>query len=315
MIEIGFLVSGIMGLVVGTEIAVTHGAVLARHYKLSDLFIGIVFFAIATDLPELVVAIDAGMRNLEGQQVSGLVLGNSLGSCFAQIGLTLGLLGLRSRLKLSKGSCFFYGTLALGSLALLFLLSYFGQVTRLAGVVLIVSYFLYLGLLYRREVPPHKKENSNSSIRLWQSWLGVVGGLALVIFSSDLTITAIVYLANVLKIDQTLIAIVVLGAGTSLPELSLSLTALRKEKIDMAVGNIIGSNIFDTLLPIGASAAIHPLVVEPALTGFDLPALFFLTLVVFLFFLRSRGIGKLESVTIILIYLFYLLHKGLNGGV
>lgn len=130
--------------------------------------------------------------------------------------------------------------------------------------------------------------------------------MAIVIVSSDLTVRGVTSLAESLGVAQALVSILIIGPGTSLPELTISLGALAKKKLGLSVGNIIGSNIFDTLVPIGIAATISTIQFEQRLLWFDLPALFLLSLVVLVFFVHKQGLQKTEAVVVLACYALYV---------
>ena len=111
------------------------------------------------------------------------------------------------------------------------------------------------------------------------------------------------------EISQSVIAVIIIGPGTSLPEFAISLRAIMNKRQSLSIGNILGSNVFDTLIPIGVAALINPVVFEPSLLVFDLPGLFVLTLICLFFLFRKKGIQKQEALVILSIYFAYLMLK------
>jgi cation:H+ antiporter len=124
-----------------------------------------------------------------------------------------------------------------------------------------------------------------------------------------LTVSSVVDLAEQFDVRESVISVLAIGLGTSLPELSISLAAIMKKKVHLSVGNIIGSNIFDTLLPISAAALISPVVFARDILLFDLPYAFVLTLVVLFLFARKRGLQKWESMVVLSMYFGYVITK------
>jgi len=124
-----------------------------------------------------------------------------------------------------------------------------------------------------------------------------------------LTVSSVVTLAKEFDVSEAVISVLVIGVGTSLPELSISMAAIVKKKVHLSVGNIIGSNIFDTLMPISAAALISPVFVTRDTLVFDIPYAFVLTTVVLFLFARKRGLRKRESIVILAMYLIYALVK------
>ena len=129
------------------------------------------------------------------------------------------------------------------------------------------------------------------------------------IFTSELVVHNGIKLAERLGVSQSFIGIVLIGLGTSLPELAVSLNAAIKGASGLSVGNIIGSNIFDMLMPIGIGAIISPIAVDLNLIKFDLPFLFVLSALVLFFFRKKKGLQKKEAISLVIIYLLYVAFK------
>jgi cation:H+ antiporter len=134
-------------------------------------------------------------------------------------------------------------------------------------------------------------------------------GLGIVGVCAELTVSGAIAVAAALNLRETFVAVIIIGLGTSLPELSISVGAAIKKRARMSVGNLVGSNVFDTLVPVGAAAVIATLRFDENLLRFELPFLFFLTLIVLVFFLRKRGIQKGEAVIVLALYGGYVLLK------
>jgi cation:H+ antiporter len=148
-----------------------------------------------------------------------------------------------------------------------------------------------------------------SDLSFWRSVLYLVTGLAIVVGSAELTVSSAVEVARTLGLSESLVAVILIGLGSSLPELSISVAAVSKGHHRLSVGNLIGSNVFDTLVPIGAAAVIAPLSFDAGLLRFETPYLFFVTAVVMFFFLRKRGIQRWEAAVVLALYCAYVLIK------
>jgi cation:H+ antiporter len=304
-LEFIYLLLGIAGLLVGTELTIGGALAIARKHHISEFVVGLIVLSIGSDLPEIAVAIDAGMKSLLEQDASGVVVGSTIGSVIAQIGLVLGVAGLLSYLTLPRRYIYRHGTVLLGSTVFLFLAAYDGVVSRVEGMSMITFYIIYLVVLLSRErVPPEAQATVTDEASM--PWLRLFGGLLAVIVSSELTVSSVVAIATEFSINEAVISVLVIGLGTSLPELSISLAAIIKKRVHLSVGNIIGSNIFDTLLPISAAALISPVLFERNILLFDLPYAFGLTAVVLFLFARVRGLQKRESALILALYLSYV---------
>jgi cation:H+ antiporter len=303
------LIAGLAGLWLGTESALRGAVSISKTLGMSEFVVGVAILSIGSDLPELAIAIDGAIVNLRGGQASDVVVGSALGSGMGQIGFVLGIAGLLVYLALPKRIVIEHGPVLLGSLVLLGFVGYDGTVSRAEGAFLVTVYLIYLWLLLSDRDSSISKDDSASRLPLGTSWLFVVVGLGVVIASAELTVTAAGDVARMLDISESFIAIVVIGLGSSLPELSISIAAVIKRQNRMSVGNIIGSNIFDTLVPIGVAAIISGISFDHDMLTRDLPFLFALSIVVLIFFWRQRGIQKLQAATILGAYCAYVLFK------
>lgn len=303
-----FLLSGIAGLWLGTELTIGGAVAIAKRHHLSEFFVGLVILSIGSDLPELAVAVDAGLKTLMGQNASEVVVGASIGSVVAQIGFVMGVAGLISILTLPREFIYRHGSVLLGMTALLFVLGWDGHISRLEGIVLVAAYTVYILALMNGgtqpdEAPPPMAHGGR------RSWLALVFGLIIVIISSEVTVSSVVHIAEQFNISQALISVLIIGLGTSLPELSISISAILKKRQHLSVGNIIGSNILDTALPIGIAATIAPLTFDEGLLRFDLPYIFLITAIILALFLRKTGVSRPQGMIILALYFGYVAIK------
>jgi cation:H+ antiporter len=302
------LIVGIAGLWLGTELTIGGALAIARRHNLSEFFVGLVILSIGSDLPEIAIAVDAGIKGLMGHDASGVVVGTSIGSVVAQIGFVLGLAGVISFLTLPRLFVLKHGAVLLGATVLLFLLALDGQVTRFEGMLLIGAYVIYVIALMNGENVPDDEPGQLAGGGT-RSWFLLLAGLGTVIISSEITVTSVVNIAYTFELSEALISVLIIGLGSSLPELSISISAILKKKPEMSVGNIIGSNILDTLLPIGIAAVISQVTFERQLLYFDLPFILVLTTVVLAFFYTRRGVARTEGLIILGFYFAYVFVK------
>ncbi|MCK5678809.1 MAG: hypothetical protein KAH72_10105, partial [Flavobacteriaceae bacterium] len=150
-----------------------------------------------------------------------------------------------------------------------------------------------------------KKIKKKFSKHIRKDILFLIIGIIIVIFTSELVVDNSISFAENFGIKQSFVGIIIIGLGTSLPELALALNALRKKASGLSVGNLIGSNIFDMLIPVGMGASISELKIEKSLILFDLPFLFLLSFIVLFFFYKKKGLQKIEAVILIGIFLLY----------
>lgn len=306
--DLFLLITGIAGLWLGTELTIGGAVAIAKRYHLSEFFVGLVILSIGSDLPELAVAADAGLKTLMGTDASGVVVGASIGSVVAQISFVLGVGGLISVLTLPRDFVYRHGAVLLAVTALLFLVALDGYVSRFEGIVLIVTYAVYVMALMNGSTRPDETPEPVSEGGL-KSWLALIAGLVVVIASSEITVSSVVHLALEFDISEALIAVLVIGLGTSLPELSISISAILKQRHHLSVGNIIGSNILDTLLPVGVAAVISGVTFERQFLVFDLPYILVLTTIVLGFFITRPGVTRREGMVILALYGGYVVVK------
>jgi cation:H+ antiporter len=303
------LIAGLAGLWLGTDFAIRGAVSISKRLGISEFVVGVAILSIGSDLPELAIAIDGALKNLQGGQASDVVVGSALGSALGQIGFVLGLAGLFAYLGLPRKIVKTHGAVLLGTIVLLAIVGFDGTVTRAEGTMLVAVYLAYLGFLLSDKESWEGRSDGGSVLPVVRSWILVAFGLGMVVMSAELTVSAVSNVARALDVSEAIIAIVVIGLGTSLPELSISVAAAIRRRSRMSVGNLIGSNIFDTLVPIGAAAMISGLRFDFNMLTRDLPFLFILSLLVLLLFWRRKGIQKYEAMTILGAYCIYVLIK------
>lgn len=306
MLDFLLLVCGIAGLWIGSETLIKGAMSLADRYRVTDALVGMLVLAIGTDLPELFVAFDASFRSLAGEDLSGIVIGSAIGSAIAQFALVFGVAGFigyppMQRMFLPRNTFFL-----VGGIVAVFLFSMDGRISRLEGVLLIMYYAAYLAVLILRRVEIDDDAGEDAHMPVWRAWLTLACGLALLLIAAELTVVYAARFATDVGLSNIAVSAIVIGMGSSLPELSVSFVALLRKRGGLAVGNLVGSNVLDTLLVPGLAAVISPLIVPPAILLVDLPALLVSTLLVLLFlYVTRRGVRGPEAAILLLIYVSY----------
>lgn len=300
MIAIGFII-----LILGAHWMVKGATSLAKKYKVSDLAIGLTIVAFGTSAPELVVN---AFASLGGS--SEIVLGNVIGSNNFNLFIILGLVGMVYPVKVQSTTV--WREIPVSLFVTLFFLTLTIDVmgvgvqviSRFDATVLLAGFALFLFYVYKQmksEEPNSVGYSSRSSIVIWG---GIIFGLTGLIAGGQLVVQNSVDLAKNLGISEKVIGMTIIAAGTSLPELITSLVAALKRNSDIAIGNIIGSNIFNVLLVIPISAVVRPIVYN-AKFNWDITILLAGTLVLFVAMFTGKK-QKLDRWEAALLFLFYV---------
>ena len=313
------MILAIVAVVIGLAVLVwsadkfVDGAVgIAEYCGMSTLLIGMVIVGFGTSAPELTVsALSAGQGNPE------LALGNAYGSNIANIALILGATALISPILMQRSVIRGDLPILIAVSILSIVLVWDGSVVRWNGVLLLVVFALVMGYSIwhelrkaRAEATESVEEESAEKASLGKSIMWLVLGLALLVASSRALVWGAVVIARTLGVSDLLIGLTIVAIGTSLPELASSIAAARKGENDLALGNIIGSNLFNTLAVVGLAATISPMdEIEKAVTYRDMPLMTALTVALIVLGFRRKGDGRLNRIAgaiLLAVYIGYL---------
>ncbi len=309
MTEALLFISGLVGLWLGTKWVVKSAIGIAKRFNLSHTFVGLAILAIGTDLPEVFVSIDASILHLKGVESSGIITGNAIGSSISQISIILGLAGLFLNFTIPKKELFRDGLALLISIGLLFAVGLDGVISRADGLVLLAAYLIYYLVLLKSNQNVTTDLDAHVHLNYLKLAAYLLVGFVALVFSSHLVVKNGMFFAEKWGVAQSFVGIVLIGLGTSLPELAVSIDAAIRKSAGMSVGTIMGSNIFDTLVPIGLGGSISQISMEIGLLRYDLPVQLGITLLVVIFLKTKRGISWVESVVLIALYLVYVFGK------
>lgn len=307
MLDFLLLIIGLGGLWAGSELLIGAAISLADRTRLSDAFIGMAVLAIGTDLPEIFVAADASLHSLAGKDYSEIVIGSAIGSCIGQFALVFGVAGCFGFASRPFRTGLRNTIFLLGGLAVLAAFSHDGVISRTQGWLLIGCYASYLVslALWRGPSQPDHIQAPQHSVAKDVTLL--VAGFVLLLGAAEMTVTHAVGFAGYIGLSQLSVSAVIIGMGSSLPELSVSLMALWRGRAGLSVGNLMGSNVLDTLLVPGIGAAIYPLTVPPEVISVDIAVLALVTVLVLTFlYISPRGIKMPEALLLLTIYLVYI---------
>jgi cation:H+ antiporter len=260
IIPVLLIVAGFIFLIAGANWLVEGASALAKRYKISDLVIGLTIVAFGTSAPELVVNIVASLNGY-----SDIILGNILGSSNFNLFIILGIAGLILPIKVQTSTAWREIPISIfTSILLLFLLNDFvfsGHTysSRIDGLIMLVLFCLFMYYVFnqlKNDPQTITTENQKSNLKIWGL---IITGLIGLILGGQLVVDNSVNIANALAVSEKIIGLTIIAAGTSLPELVTSIVAATKKNSDIAIGNVIGSNIFNILLILSISSLIKPI--------------------------------------------------------
>lgn len=285
---------------------VVGASALAKYCGLSSFLIGMIVVGFGTSAPELAVSLFAALGgSLE------LALGNAYGSNIGNIALILGFTAIIFPIVIPKSAIRMDIPLLLLATAISFVLLFFNKdVSRLDGILLVLLFAVIIALQIWQGIS-NKAENSDNetgSKNLLSSLFWLVLGLGILVGSSKLLVFGATEIAKALGVSDLLIGLTVVAIGTSLPELASSVIAAKKGDTALALGNIVGSNIFNSLIVVGISAIISPMNVDSLILQRDLPVTAFLTLLLLLFGIHLKNEPKIGRVKGIFLFLFYIVY-------
>lgn len=324
LLPIVAVVLGLAVLVWSADKFVDGAVGVARFFGMSTLLIGMVIVGFGTSAPEMVVSALSAMGN-----APELALGNAYGSNIANIALILGVTALISPVIVKRDALKRDLPILIGVTAVAIIQAADGSISRLDGIVLLLLFAGIMGFNIWSELRAKKKasalekeaedgdESGKASLPKSVAWLLL--GLTLLVLSSRCLVWGAVEIAQALGVSDLLIGLTIVAVGTSLPELASSIAAARKGENDLAFGNIVGSNLFNTLTVVGIASTISPMrTVNPLVFSRDLPVVAVLTVLLLLFGLPVRKkrldanglrigrINRLEGSTFLAIYVGYI---------
>lgn len=324
MLEILLIIPGILLLMKGADYFVESASSLALKLKVKPIFIGLTVVAFGTSFPELIVNIFSAVDNN-----TQIAFGNIVGSNIVNLLLILGSSAIISKLKVNSNTV--WKEIPFSFLASIILLVFalekflnnrdFNNISSLAteitfshGIILLLFFIIFLYYTFGIAKNTETIDEDIKEESLSKSILFVILGLAAVVLGGKFTVDSAISIANMFGVSQTLIGLTIVAVGTSLPELITSIVAAKKNQTDLAVGNVIGSNIFNIFFILGITATIRNIPIN--INNFiDLLFLMFITLYVFinLFIREKHKLGRLEGISMVLLYIgytAYLIYRG-----
>jgi len=312
-LQLVLLGGGFLALVKGADWLVDGSSSLARSFGVSPLFIGLTIVAFGTSAPELAVSVSASWKG-----AGAIAVSNVVGSNISNIALGIGLSALLFPMVVPRSSVRkeipFNFLVSIAVLALLIGSAGVFRLERSSGIVLLVFFALFLEYTWEmarkdRSLPEAlagKQANPGRTRDRHKSLALLLVGLGLVVVGGNVTVNAASKIALLMGMSEAFVGLTIVAVGTSLPELVTSVRAAMKKESDIAIGNIVGSNIFNLLLILGLSAVVRPLQLEQRLYAVDMLYMCALPLVLWLFSVRDKKIGRGEGALLAASYVAYL---------
>lgn len=258
IIQIGLLALGFFMLVKGADYFVDGAAGVATKFGIPQLVVGLTIVAMGTSAPEAAVSITGALNG-----AADIAIGNVVGSNILNILIILGITGVIATIAVQKSTLMIEMPFMLAITVLLIVLGMSGnELTLIEGIIFWVLFLVYLGYLY---VLAKKGTNEEAAENrpVWKLLLFIIAGGAVVVLGANISVDAATAIAKAIGISEKFIGLTIVALGTSLPELVASVTAAKKGNADIAIGNIVGSNIFNILFVLGTSALITPIPYQP----------------------------------------------------
>ncbi len=315
-ISIVWLLVGFVALIKGADFFVDGSASVARTLKVPGVIIGLTIVAMGTSAPELAVSVSAALSGSNAIAVSNVV-----GSNIFNLLMVLGVCALMKPLPVDRGIQKRDYPISLGATVLVVLLAGdlvlsgrsrnlrdgmapAGMLFRWNGLVLFVVFIAYLALTIYIAKKSRTEEDEEEPLPMWQSVLYILGGLVAIVIGGQLVVDNAKRLALALGMSETLVGLTIVAIGTSLPELVTSVVASLKGQNGMAVGNVVGSNIFNLLLILGVSSFVHP--IQISVHSFvDLGLLLGVSLIAYGLIATGREISRIEGGVLVAMYAAY----------
>ena len=324
ILNIIYLILGLTLILAGANYLTDGASLLAKRWGMSDLMIGLTIVAFGTSAPELVISI---MSAIEGS--SGIAIGNVVGSNLFNVCVIVGITALVAPIKVTKSIMAndipfvilsAIALLAIGSTALLDSGSTAAVLSRSNGIILLLFFVVFMRYTFasaksEKTIDSTNNEDSrNVNTALWKYPVFILGGLAVLIFGGDIFVDGATGIASALGVSDAIIGLTIVAAGTSLPELATAVAAALKGKTGMALGNVIGSNIYNIFLVLGCSAIVRPLPFG-SIGNTDLIVLVIASILFWVFgwFFKTRTITRSEGAVLLLIYIAFITMRCCNA--
>ena len=303
LLQFVLLAVGFLMLVKGADVFVDGAAGIADKFGIPQLVIGLTIVAMGTSAPEAAVSITAALKGN-----ADITIGNIVGSNILNVLIILGITSVIVAVSVQKSTVRYEIPFMLVVTVMLAFFGYTsGHITFWEGIIFWIAFIIYLAYLFIMAMNNKEEVEETKKRPIWMLILFVVIGIVLVVWGSDVTVNAATMIARAAGLSQRFIGLTIVALGTSLPELVTSVSAARKGKADIAIGNIVGSNIFNILFVVGTTALITPVVFKPE---FMIDAMISLAagILLWLCVFRDRKLGRAGGIIMLLAYVAYFVY-------
>ncbi|MBU1172114.1 MAG: calcium/sodium antiporter [Proteobacteria bacterium] len=304
LLHVVLLSLGLLLLFFGSEWLVSGSASIAVAYAIKPIIIGLTIVAFGTSSPEFLVSLFASQTG-----ENGISIGNILGSNVINIALVLGASILVKPIAINKGNVNREVLFMLGASMAFWLVCMDGVIGFADGVMLLsmLALFLIYGISNAKEDVSFEDIIEKPKDSLGKSSLMIIISIVFLCAGAHLVVDHSVSIAEFFNVSKTFIGISIVALGTSLPELVTSIMAAKKEESDIALGNVVGSNMFNICMVMGMVGIINPMIVETDLNGFEFPFMIFVSLILTVFLFRGKTLGRRHGVFLIGCFVVYIL--------
>lgn len=299
-----YIVGGLLGLLVGGDYLVRGAVAIAQKWAVSPLVIGLTIVGFGTSMPEMVTSVQASWIGSPG-----IAVGNVVGSNIANILLILGVAAVIAPISVAPQTFHRDSTALIIATGLCLAVVMVGQISVMGGMVFLVALAIYLWIAFKSDVGDVSAEVAvpalDISTKRSAAWL--FGGLLLTVLAAKFLVLGAVAVAQTMGLSETVIGLTIVAVGTSMPELVTSVIAARKGQSDVALGNVIGSNIFNILGILGVTALIQPLEIPGQILELDIWIMIAATAALVVFAMSGWRICRREGTVLLIGYATYLL--------
>lgn len=305
------IVGGFVALLVGGEVLVRGASAVAVRLGISPLVVGVVIVGFGTSAPELVTCVRAALVG-----APGIAVGNIVGSNIANILLILGIAALLRPFPVHRLAAIRDGSIVIATAIAFWLVSLTGMLPRSVGGLFVLALIVYLAFTIR-----HDRKNGDAASELPElattplglAMVFLAAGLALIIVGAEFLVAGAVETARLFNVSEDVIGLTMVAVGTSLPELATTVIAAMKRQSAIALGNVLGSNVYNTIGIGGITALVQPIPVSPTMAHFDIPLMVLISVLLVVVVATGQRVTRLEGALLFSFYIAYVGFQALSG--